>query len=73
MREAMKPTQIAVSKACAACPFRWDVRPYIRASRVVEIMDAAAQGQHLVCHKTVDYCDFAAVCAALLTLLDDHA
>lgn len=51
----MKLTKLATSKPCAHCPFRNDVRPYIRTSRVREIWEAAKRGDHFVCHETVDY------------------
>lgn len=36
---------------CAQCPFRSDVRPYIKAERVEEILIG---NQSFACHKTLD-------------------
>lgn len=51
----MKLTKLAVSRPCGHCPFRSDVRPFIRTARVREIWEAAKRGDHFVCHETVDY------------------
>jgi hypothetical protein len=41
---------------CRECPFRTDVRPYLRPGRVREILDAIiGRQQTFACHKTVDY------------------
>lgn len=38
-------------RPCAQCPFRSDIRPYLRPGRIEEIAEATA----FHCHKTVDY------------------
>lgn len=52
----LKLARIATAAPCANCPFRRDVSPFLRPARVRQIVDAAVdQGQHFVCHKTVNY------------------
>jgi hypothetical protein len=41
-----------MTRPCANCPFRNDIRPYLRPARVEEIASGA-----FPCHKTVDYDD----------------
>lgn len=60
---------------CASCPFRSDIRPFIRAARVKEIINSNAE---FACHKTCDYDEDdggsvgpkAQHCAGLLILLE---
>lgn len=43
-------------RPCANCPFRTDVRPYLRRGRVLEIRRALLdRDQTFSCHKTVDW------------------
>ena len=52
----MKAATICVAAPCDNCPFRQDVVPYLRLSRVQEIWHIATRhGTHFVCHKTVNY------------------
>jgi hypothetical protein len=51
-----------LTRPCGNCPFRTDVRPYIRADKVRQVLgDPAATGaahwpaSSFACHKTVDY------------------
>lgn len=45
-----------LKKPCDQCPFRTDVRPYLRPARVRQILnDILYQDAHFLCHKTVDY------------------
>jgi hypothetical protein len=43
-----------LKKPCAKCPFRTDIRPFLRPDRVDEI-EAALEGGEFPCHETVDY------------------
>ena len=43
-----------LTKPCATCPFRTDVRPYLRPDRVDE-MEADLERGEFSCHKTVRY------------------
>lgn len=40
---------------CDSCPFRTDVRAYLRRDRAREIADALRSDGAFHCHKTVDY------------------
>jgi hypothetical protein len=42
---------------CDNCPFRTDVRAYIRPERAEEIWETLEHGALFPCHKTVDYDD----------------
>lgn len=44
-----------LKKPCTKCPFRNDVRPYLRAERVEDIHDVLRGGGTFACHSTVDY------------------
>lgn len=44
----------AMTSPCDNCPFRSDVKPYIRAARVVEIRQSLERSE-FPCHKTVEY------------------
>lgn len=45
-----------LKRPCAQCPFRTDIEPYLRQSRVRELEHALVQKQQTFsCHKTVDY------------------
>lgn len=45
-----------LKRPCKECPFRSDIRPYLRKSRVREILDALfKQDQTFACHKTLDF------------------
>lgn len=46
----------AMTSPCDNCPFRSDVKPYIRAARVVEIRQSLMRSE-FPCHKTVEYDD----------------
>jgi hypothetical protein len=43
-----------LTKPCATCPFRTDIRPYLRPERVDE-MEADLERGEFYCHKTVNY------------------
>ena len=43
-----------LSKPCANCPFRDDIRPYLNEARAGEIVESLEQST-FPCHKTVDY------------------
>lgn len=47
--------KISTLAPCDNCPFRADVRPFLRPARLREIIDGMRRGEHFVCHKTVDY------------------
>lgn len=43
-----------MTKPCSNCPFRTDVEPYLRPSRVEEIVEGITDGdQSFACHKTL--------------------
>lgn len=44
-----------LKRPCAQCPFRTDIKPYLRPERAEEIGEALLAGQTFTCHKTVDY------------------
>lgn len=46
-----------IKTPCNNCPFRTDVKPYLRPQRASEIRDALERGGDFPCHKTVDYSD----------------
>lgn len=43
-----------LTKPCSNCPFRSDIKPYLRSERVHEIADSLVRGQ-FPCHKTLNY------------------
>ena len=45
-----------LTKPCPKCPFRSDIRPYLRPARVREITESLARGE-FPCHETVAYND----------------
>jgi hypothetical protein len=47
--------KFGLNKPCAKCPFRSDIRPYLRAGRVEDIHDGLRAGGTFACHATVDY------------------
>jgi len=44
----------ALKTPCTSCPFRSDIRPFIRPERVDEIEQGLVRGE-FPCHKTVNY------------------
>ena len=42
-----------MTSPCSNCPFRHDVRPYLRAGRIEEIMEGLERGE-FACHKTTE-------------------
>jgi hypothetical protein len=46
-----------MTRPCEKCPFRKDVRAYLRKDRVMEIVSALENGGTFPCHETVDYDD----------------
>ncbi len=48
---------MSARKPCKNCPFRVDVKPYIRGGRAMEIADALQSGGAFPCHNTLDYDD----------------
>jgi hypothetical protein len=47
---------MTLTRPCNNCPFRTDVKPYIRGDRAAEIADAITRRQGTFsCHKTVDH------------------
>jgi hypothetical protein len=46
----------ALTSPCANCPFRNDIRPYLRPERVREI-EASLEQAEFPCHKTTDLSD----------------
>lgn len=45
-----------VKKPCKTCPFRTDVKPYLRVSRVEEIAYASTNPYNeFFCHNTIEY------------------
>jgi hypothetical protein len=45
-------------RPCPRCPFRSDIRPFLRPDRAEEIGDAITQGQQtFTCHETTVPCD----------------
>ena len=46
-----------MTKPCDNCPFRTDVKPYLRPGRVEEIVDSLYAQQSFPCHKTTDHVD----------------
>lgn len=56
--EPTRPTRrnpFAVVRPCAHCPFRTDVRPYLRPERARDIAGALLAGEDFPCHATIDY------------------
>jgi hypothetical protein len=51
----VKSKDLAISRPCEHCPFRHDIVPFLSKARMQSIRDDARQGQHFVCHETVDY------------------
>jgi hypothetical protein len=49
-RESSNPYDLRA--ACARCPFRTDVEPYLRADRAASIAAGLRQGAQFSCHKT---------------------
>jgi len=41
-----------LKKPCANCPFRSDIKPFIKPERAEEICDSLLRGQDFPCHKT---------------------
>jgi hypothetical protein len=46
-----------LTKPCEKCPFRKDIRAYLRKNRVMEIVSVLENGGSFPCHETVDYDD----------------
>ena len=45
-----------LKRPCANCPFRTDIRPFLRRDQAQQIADSLLdQQQTFACHKTVDY------------------
>lgn len=45
-----------MTKPCPSCPFRTDIRPFLKKARAREICDALIrQQQTFQCHKTIEY------------------
>lgn len=44
-----------LSRPCKHCPFRKDIRPYLRHSRVAEILGVLGQGGYFACHETTEH------------------
>lgn len=44
-----------LSKPCAECPFRTDIKSYLRPKRAEEICESLMNGHSFPCHKTTDY------------------
>lgn len=51
MAKSAKSKAYGMTKPCDNCPFRTDVRPYLRPERVVEIQKSLVQAE-FPCHKT---------------------
>ena len=45
-----------LTRPCKKCPFRNDIKPYLRADRVKEIAQSLERSE-FPCHETVDYSD----------------
>ena len=68
-----------LKRPCANCPFRTDIRPFLRRDQAQQIADSLLdQQQTFACHKTVDYSedpagrvpDDAQHCAGALIMLE---
>lgn len=46
-----------MSTPCEHCPFRTDIKGYLRRDRVVEIAESLFRGASFPCHKTTDWDD----------------
>lgn len=45
-----------LKRPCAQCPFRTDIKPYLRAARAQEIVDAMVEHDGAFpCHKTIEH------------------
>jgi len=44
-------------RPCAHCPFRSDIKPFLRQDRAEEIAETLLNDGTFTCHKTVDYDD----------------
>lgn len=49
--------KMGMLRPCAKCPFRTDVKPYIRPERAAQIGRALLRDQSFACHETVRYDD----------------
>jgi hypothetical protein len=49
-----KPNPYRLTTPCANCPFRTDVKPYLRPERVEEMQESLTRSE-FPCHKTLDY------------------
>jgi len=45
-----------LKRPCKHCPFRNDIRPFLRPDRAEEIADSLVRGE-FPCHETLDYSD----------------
>lgn len=50
----MKHRPFALTTPCADCPFRHDIRAYLRKSRI-DLLEEDLRDKTFACHKTVDY------------------
>lgn len=53
--ENKPPNIFRLKKACADCPFRADVHPYLTVESAQEKADSLRDGYGFHCHKTLDY------------------
>lgn len=44
-----------LKRPCESCPFRSDIRGFLRRARAKEIAEALLHDQTFTCHKTLDY------------------
>ncbi len=59
-----------LNKPCADCPFRTDIKPYLRAGRAQEITNAVLrENKTFQCHKTLDK-KMGSHCAGALVLVE---
>lgn len=54
MTRPAKRHPFALTSPCADCPFRTDIRPYLRKDRI-DLLEEDLRDKTFSCHKTVDY------------------
>ncbi len=52
MQKSTEPYRL--KSPCAKCPFRTDIKPFLKSDRVLEIEDSLYNGE-FPCHETLDY------------------
>ena len=48
-------TAYKLTKPCANCPFRTDIKAFLRGTRAEDIAEGLLHNKEFHCHKTIDY------------------